>query len=147
MDQPLVAPVSDGRIQALLCGKYPAAATDDDLPADPPIDIDSQEIRVQLINLPRLYVEDSDSLMSYIMRKCRGASVGPNGFSNDYNQDKLFCVTTLIPFTIFPPNNNHYECKELSISSLLSKSTSLLVATKSDNLSKFNLRKVSAAVY
>jgi len=138
MDQPLVAPVSDGRIQALLRGKYPAAAaTDDDLPADPPIDIDAQEIRAQLINLQRLYVEDSDSLMSYIMLKCRGASVGFNGFSNDYNQDKLFCVTTLIPFTIFPPYNNHYECKELSISSLLSKSTSLLVATKSGNLSKF----------
>ncbi len=63
MDQPLVAPVSDGRIQALLRGKYPAA-DDDDLPADPPIDIDAQEIRAQLINLPRLYVEDSDSLMS-----------------------------------------------------------------------------------
>ena len=124
MDQPLVAPVSDGRLQALLCGKYPAAAaTDDALPADPPIDIDAQEIRAQLINLPRLYVEDSDSLMSYIMLKCRGASVGPNGFSNDYNQDKLFCVTTLIPFTIFPPYNNHYECKELSISSLLSGTT------------------------
>jgi hypothetical protein len=120
MDQPLVAPVSDGRIQALLRGKYPAAAAtdDDDLPADPPIDIDAQEIRAQLIN-----VEDSDSLMSYIMLKCRGASVGPNGFSNDYNQDKLFCVTTLIPFTIFPPYNNHYECKDLSITSLLSGTT------------------------
>jgi len=85
MDQPLVAPVSDGRIQTLLRGKYPAAAADDDddLQADPPIDIDAQEIRVQLINLPRLYVEDSDSLMSYIMLKCRGASVGSNGFPND----------------------------------------------------------------
>lgn len=91
MDQPLVAPVSDGRIQALLRGKYPAAAaaTDDDLPADPPIDIAAQEIRAQLIHLPRLYVEDSDSLMSYIMRKRRGASVGLNGFSNDHYQDIL----------------------------------------------------------
>jgi hypothetical protein len=120
-----VAPVSDGRIQVLLRGKYPAAAADDDddLPADPPIDIDAQEIRAQLINLPRLYVEDSDSLMSYIMLKCRGASVGLNGFSNDYNQDKVFCVTTLIPFTIIPPYNNRYECEELSISSLLSGTT------------------------
>ncbi len=41
--------------------------------------IDAQEIRVQLINFPRLYVEDSDSLMSYIMLKRRGASVGLNG--------------------------------------------------------------------
>jgi hypothetical protein len=81
-----VAPVSDGRIQALLRGKYPAAA---DLPADPPIDIAAQEIRAQLIHLPRLYVEDSDSLMSYIMRKRRGASVGLNGFSNDHYQDIL----------------------------------------------------------
>ena len=90
MDQPLVVPVSDGRIQAVLCGKYPAAAADDDdLPADLPIDIDAQKIRVQLINLPRLYVEDSDSLMSYIMRKRRGASVGLNGFSNDYSTTRI----------------------------------------------------------
>jgi hypothetical protein len=43
----------------------------------------------RLINLLRLYVEDSDSLVSYIMRKRRGASVGLNGFSNDQNQDIL----------------------------------------------------------
>jgi hypothetical protein len=77
-----VAPVSDGRIQALLRDKYPAAA---DLPVDPPIDIDAQEIRAQLIHLPL----HSDSLMSYIMRKRRGASVGLNGFSNDHYQDIL----------------------------------------------------------
>ena len=67
----------------------PAAAADDDLPADPPIDIDAQEIRTQLINFPRLYVEDSDSLMSYIMRKRRGASIGLNGFSNDYSTTRI----------------------------------------------------------
>ena len=45
-----VAPVSDGRIRALLRGKYPAAV---DHPADPTIEIDPQEARAQLINLQR----------------------------------------------------------------------------------------------
>jgi len=75
-----VAPVSEGRVQTLLRGKYPA---------DPSIDIDAQELLDQLINLSQLYIEDSDSLMSYIMCKCRGASVGLNGFSSDHYQDIL----------------------------------------------------------